>query len=275
MSDNNKFMYQTTISGNKFWLILNLVAFLFLLQTVSCRKDPITNDPAPRSLQVWLHHVNTTDKAQHFQNTYSGFELDVHYDTTVKTFIVKHDFNDTTTLTFSTWLNSITDPGRLGYWLDFKNLSLGNNNAALSELLRIRKQFDLTQHTIVVESSNPDCLSPFDTLNFRASYYIPTFNPATITEEEELSKRDIIEGFILQDGIGTISGYSFQHSFMQKWFPDMNKLLWYLDVYNPVLKDSVITETRKDPMVEVLLVSENYPLSCRTGPTLFYNIIEK
>jgi len=274
-SYKNNLKNRTTIFGNKFWLILNLAAFILLLQAVSCRKDFVSPEPVPRSMQVWLHHVNTIDKAQHFQNAYRGFELDVHYDTTVRTFIVKHDFNDTTTLTFSTWLNTITDPGRLGYWLDFKNLETWNKTAALAELLRIRKQFDLIYHPVVVESSSPGCLPLFDTLNFRVSYYIPTFNPATLSEEEELAYRDFIEGVVVQNGIGTISGYSIQHSFMQKWFPGMNKLLWCLDVFDPALKDSVITEIRKDPMVEVLLVSENYPVSYHTGHALFYNKIEK
>jgi hypothetical protein len=265
---------QITALGRKAGLIFNLGAFLFLLQTVSCKHDPVTPDPLPRSMEVWLHHVNTTDKARHFQNAYSGFELDVHYDLSAGTFIVKHDFTDTTSLTLSTWLSAITDPGRLGFWLDFKNLLPENQAAALAELLRIRNQFGLIHHPVVVESYQPDWLPPFDTLNFRVSYYIPTFNPATITEAEELEYREIIQGVALKDGIGTISGYSFQHGFMQKWFPDMNKLLWCLDVYDPAIKDT-ITEIRKDPTIEVLLVSETYPLSNYTGHSSLNSEIEK
>jgi hypothetical protein len=266
---------QTTFIGNKFWLILNLGSFLFLLNAVSCSDDPINPEPVPRSLQVWVHHVNSIERAQHFQNIYSGLELDVHYDTTVGTFIVKHDYADTTTLTFSTWLSSITNPGRLGFWLDFKNLASWNKTAALAELLRIRGQFDLTHNPVIVESSSPECLPRFDTLNFRVSFYIPTFNPETITKEEELAYRDFIEEGILSYDIGTISAYSFQHGFMRQWFPDMNKLLWCLDVTDPALKDSVISEIRKDPTVEVLLLSDIYPLSYHSVHTLFYNKIEK
>lgn len=274
-SYNNKLKDPITVYAKKVWLVFNLGAFLLLLQAVSCKHDPITPEPAPRSLQVWLHHVNTTDKAQHFQYIYSGFELDVHYDISAQTFIVKHDFTDTTSLTLSTWLNAIADPGRLGYWLDFKNLSAENKTAAHAELLRIRNQFGLIHHPVVVESSIPDCLPPFDTLNFRVSYYIPTFDPSTITEEEELEYRDVIAGTVLKNSIGTISGYSFQQGFMQKWFPDMNKLLWYLDVTDPALKDSIIRDISKDRTVEVLLVSDTYPLSNFTGHALLNSEIEK
>jgi hypothetical protein len=176
----------------------------------------------------------------------------------VKTFIVKHDATDTTTLTFSAWLSAITNPGRLGYWLDFKNLDADNKDLALPELLRIRKNFGLDKKVIVVESSNPSSLIKFNTLNFRTSYYIPTFDPSGITQEEELTYRDFIDENTSPYGIGTISGYYYQHGFMQKWFPKMNKLLWYLDSTDPAIKDSIIKETRKDITVEVLLVAEDY-----------------
>jgi len=217
--------------------VLLLFTFFFLLHMVSCNKDPVEYTPVPRSLEVWLHRVNTIDKAQHFQDLYSGFELDVHFDTNAGTFIVKHDF------------------------ADFKNLTEDIRIPALAELTRIRSAFGLTGNLIIVESGCPSCLPPFDTLNFRISYYIPTFDPSAITPEEELEYRDYIEGFVSQNDIGTISGYYFQHGFMQKWFPGMNKLLWYLDSTDPAVKDSIVAETKKDPSVEVLLVTENYKQS--------------
>jgi hypothetical protein len=239
-------------------LITILAGAWLILHTVSCKKDSTSPVPVKRTLQVWLHRVNTISKAQHFQNSYTGFELDVHYDTVVKTFIVKHDATDTSTLTFSAWLSAITDPGRLGYWLDFKNLDADNKDLALPELLRIRQNFGLDKKVIVVESSSPSSLIKFDTLNFCTSYYIPTFDPSGITQEEELSYMNFIDENTSPYRIGTISGYYNQHGFMQKWFPQMNKLLWYLDSTDPAIKDSIIRETRKDITVEVLLVAEDY-----------------
>jgi hypothetical protein len=247
-----------------------------MIYLVSCQKDTIVPDPVPppppppRELQVWLHHVDDTLKSKQFQNSYSGFELDVHFDTLVHTFIVKHDFSETSTLTLSAWLSALNDPRSLGFWLDFKNLAEENKMAALAELIRLRNLFNLNQHIIIVESNSSSSLPPFDTLNFRISYYIPPFNPASLNAEEELSYRDFIDDAVSTDGIRTISGYSIQHSFMQKWFPGMNKLLWYLDTSDPVMKESVITEIRKDPTVEVLLVTEDYPLSYHINYPLGY-----
>lgn len=264
--------YSFTRSGCIIRSFLPVFSGILLIFLVSCQKDLVVPDPGPnwvpvpRSLQVWLYHVDDTGKAQHFQNSYSGFELDVHYDTVFDTFLVKHDFNDTSTLTLSAWLNVLDAPQKLGFWLDFKNLASWNETAALDELLRIRKEFNLIQHPVIVESTNPSCLPPFDTLNFRVSYYIPYFDPELINDTEEQAYYQFIYEAIGPNRVTTISGYYLQHSFMQKWFPDMNKLLWYLDSYLPEIKDSIITETRKDPTVEVLLVTEDYlldhPLNC-------------
>jgi hypothetical protein len=237
------------------WITLVLFSMLLGWMISSCTKDPETTS---REMKVWLHRVNTIGKAQYFQNSYSGFELDVHFDTVAKTFIVKHDATDTTTLTLATWLSSITDPSRLGFWLDFKNLDSLNKDKALTELLRIRQEFALTKETIVVESSDPINLAGFDQLNFRTSYYIPFFYPDSLTNQQEAYYREGIGENINRSGIRTISAYSLQHDFLKRWFTPMNKLLWYIDSYDPVVKDSVIAATRKDPTVEILLVTENY-----------------
>ena len=230
---------------------------LMFFVVISCHKDEPVPTPVKRSLQVWLHHCNTIMKAQNFQYAYSGLELDVHFDTTAGTFIVKHDASDTSTLTLSTWFGSLTDPGRLGFWLDFKNLAPVNKAAAFAELVRIREAYHLVANHIIVESSDPSCLPLFDTLNFLVSFYIPYFDPSTLTPEEQIPYKDYIEGLVSEYGIRTISGYEMQHGFMQQYFPDMNKLLWYLDSFDPEMQDSVISVVKQDTTVQVLLIAVN------------------
>jgi hypothetical protein len=243
-----------------------------LLFIQSCEKDTVVPDPPavpPRPLQIWLYRVNDPAKAQQFQYSYSGFELDVHYDFSAGTFIVKHEFSDTSTLTLTQWLNFLDKPERLGYWLDFKNLGPENETAAKQELVRIRNAFHLTQNIIVLESTSPNSLPLFDTLNFRISYYIPTFDPGNITVTEEVAYRDFIYEAITPNNIKTISADYVQLGFMEKWFPDQNKLLWYVDSFDPVVKETVINKTRADVSVQVLLVEENYK------STLFSNFAKR
>lgn len=251
--------------------VSSFILFIFISITISsCQKEEDNQTevipPVHRSMQVWLHRVNSIEKAQYFVDKYVGYELDVHFDTSLNTFIVKHDFSDTTHLLFRTWLSSFPNPGDKPLWLDFKNLNAVNKDSALSELLKIRDEFHLTKHIIVVENNCPAYLIKFDTLNFRTSFYIPYFNPANITEEEELQYKNFIEEGIAASGIKTISGYTMQHEFMKKWFPKMNKLTWYLDSYDKAKQDSVIALIREDPTVEVILVTEEISKSRFLNP---------
>jgi hypothetical protein len=233
-----------------------LTAGLLLLM-VSCSKDePAGPGPEHRELQVWLHRVNTIEKARFFRTSFTGYELDVRYNSDSGTYFVKHDAELPDTLRFTRWLAGFSHPEELSYWLDFKNLEPGIAPAAYTELIRIREQFGL-ERMIVVESSSPESLVRFDTLNFFPSYYIPTFDPSAITPEQDTVYRDFIQSAVAC-GLSTISGYSMQLPFMQKWFPSFNKLSWYLDSTDPVLQDSVISEVKKDTTVYVLLITKDF-----------------
>jgi hypothetical protein len=229
-----------------------------MLLPVSCTKDePASSAPAPRELQVWLHRVNSIEKAQYFLASFTGYELDVRYNSDSGTYFVKHDAEVPDTLRLTRWLAGFSHPEGLSYWLDFKNLEPGIARAALDELLRIRNHYGL-ERMIVVESGSAESLVVFDTLNFFPSCYIPTFVPSGITPEQEIQYRDFISSAVETWGLRTISGYSMQLPFMQEWFPSLHKLSWYLDSTDPVVQDSVISEVKKDTTVYVLLITKDF-----------------
>lgn len=249
---------EVLIRGRKHYRLPATLILTFLFLLASCTKDdpepqpPLTNRP----LEVWLHRVNTVEKALKYQYKYSGFELDVHYDEETSALLVKHDFGDTTRLTLRDWFRGLAAPASLGYWFDMKNLSASNASAIYHAMKEIRNRFGLYWRPLIIESSDPASLPVFDTLNFRISYYIPTFNPASLTPEEEQAYKTFIDAAIASSETSTISGYSMQHDFMKTWYPGMNKLLWFLDSFDPEIKNDVIKATAKDPTVEVLLVAE-------------------
>jgi hypothetical protein len=251
------------------WLILMAAFAIFLalvLSSSSCSKNQETIVPDTTSgLQVWLHRVNSIEKAIHFRDQFQGYELDVHYIPDSGTFFVKHDAETPDTMKFIRWLAGFPHPEGLSYWLDFKNLQPDIAPVARAELIRICSLFGLTRR-IVVESSSPESVILFDTLNFLPSFYIPTFDPSSITPDEESYYQGFINDRVQQYGLRTISGYSMQLPFMQKWFPQLHKLTWYLDSTDPAIQDSIIAGVRKDTTVWVVLISENFsPLAEGSG----------
>lgn len=43
---------------------------------------------------VWLHRVNSPERAKYFLNSFAGFEIDIYYDDTKNIFNVDHDNRD-------------------------------------------------------------------------------------------------------------------------------------------------------------------------------------
>lgn len=236
---------------------------LLLILCYSCKKESNEVPPFQRELRIWLHHVNTIEKAFFFRDLYDGYELDVHFDTNTGNFYVKHDAIEPSILTLEEWLSAIYRPDLMGYWLDFKNLDTHNAFASFQKLESLRSSF-LLSRTIVVESSSPSSLAPYENGHYLTSYYIPTFDPSSLTPQEEIEYRDFIADRIKNTSITTISGYSSQLDFMQKWFLKLNKLVWYLDSTVPELKDSVINLVEKNQTVDILLVSESFSMDVST-----------
>ena len=242
--------------------ISKTVIQVILLEVVfgACEKSDHYYSLLPESrMQDWLHSVNSLDKMNAFRYHYKGFELDVHFNSDSSCFFVKHDVEEPDTLPLWKLMKHLEQPDNFGLWFDFKNLDSSNLIPSLQEFLYLREAFHL-RGLIIIESMNFSFLSLFDTLNFKASYYIPTFDPQTLTPEEEFYYVDLITKAVEVSKVSTISAYTMQHDFMMKHFRNMNKLLWYLDSTDPEIKRKIIKETAEDPTVEILLVRESGPI---------------
>ena len=203
--------------------------------------------------KVWLHRANDIAKARYYQDQYSGLEVDVHFADSLNTFIVKHGFSEVSDTRLDEWFASIEHRSKLGFWIDFKNLSEGNMEASAKELARIREAYRLNG-MIIVESSNAKCLKAFDDLRFRTSYYIPFKVPEWLDHEQLQQLTDSIDDNIKAYDLKTISGYWFQYQFMKDSFPEMRKLIWY-ELYDTAVRNQYINLAIEDENTDVILVA--------------------
>ena len=110
-------------------------------------------------------------------------------------------------------------------WLDFKNLDDTNLKNALLSLIQIRNKYNL-QNKILVESNRAGLLTDFSDSGFYTSYYTPMFNPYQINDTEIKLWVDSISSVIKNSRINALSGYYFQSSFLQHYFPNYPVLIW-------------------------------------------------
>lgn len=215
---------------------------------VGCSNN--NNDRPRKNLnpKIWLHRANDTNKAKYFQDKYSGMEIDVFFDESRDTFVIKHDEGENSDITIEEWLSSIENPTDIGLWLDLKNLTSTNKNAIVSRLKLIRKEFNL-KGKIYVESDNCDDLDVFKNEGFSTSYYIPWYAADSIAE----TLRETIN----KNKQKTISGYHDKYDFMKRQFPDTYKLIWYHE-HDTAKRNYYINLANSEEKIDVLLVADDF-----------------
>lgn len=228
----------------------SVIGLMLLLAITACKRPELPPDAS----RVWLHRVNSIEKAQRFQYDYPGFELDVHYCDSLHTFLIKHDADETSTLTLDAWCAAIDNISALGLWFDFKNLDSNNREAALACLRQLRDDFHL-EGKLYVESPRYHELQAFKEAGFRVSYYIPFFLPQETDSALCQQYRNEIQNAILT-GVTAISGYDFQYDFMKTEFPAQTKLIWTIDP-DTVAHAALLRKLEPDTTVDVILLPNN------------------
>ncbi len=235
------------------------ILIITILSFQSCTKDYEEPIPVPslHKIEIWAHRCNSVETAERLMHLVQGLELDVHFNSMNNRYYVKHDFTQPDTLLLSEYLTRITDSHDLKYWLDFKNLSIDNQYAALLRLNWVTDSLGIEKSQFIIEG-HASSLGNFENAGYFTSYYIPTFNPLQLTDEETESMAADIRTTINTWPVNAISGYYEQLEFMQQYFPYHAKLTWFLtENTSPAVLDSIINQVNQDTTVKVLLLPES------------------
>ena len=201
----------------------------------------------------WKKGVNSIRTIPTDLNQYNGLEMDVHFDSEKKDFIVFHDSaeNERTQIReLLKILNQMKYKGSL--WLDFKNLSGGNQEAALNCLTQYSISNNLKTR-IIVESDQPELLVPFCRAGFFTSYYVPFFNPYLMNKEARSAIADTIAKKIRKSPVSALSGYYFQYPFLKYSFPGIPLLTWVENPRWSFINYLFQKKIRNDSILEVVI----------------------
>jgi len=201
----------------------------------------------------WRKAVNNLDIASKIDASLSGFESDIHFDTSKNSFFVYHDSSSISNLSLETMFATIFQRKKdASVWLDFKNLSLANAKQALTKLCEIREEFAL-QKRIIVESSTIQALTMFCDSNFYTSYYTPFFNPYNESEEKIVETIDNISSLLKKYPVSALSGYYFQTPFLMKFFPDFPILTWADDAHLSIVGNIFKYQLEQQKNISIIL----------------------
>jgi len=174
----------------------------------------------------WIKGVNLKEQLNRLDQDVAGFECDVYFDTTSKSFNVHHDKDKSIGYSLDELLQIYQQRNlQAGIWLDIKNLDQSNDAQALQNLLSLRDKYKL-QNKILVESGHAEVLTSFCDSGFFTSYYVPFFNPYKISNDKLKVWADSIASVISNVKVDALSGYYFQSSFLNHYFPRYPVLTW-------------------------------------------------
>ena len=125
--------------------------------------------------RVWSHRTNSLGALLEAKRTFSGVEMDVHFDPTSRTFQVRHDYPHIG-LGLREMLEWSRDRPEMRIWLDWKNATPENVRAALAELIALDRQYGLKGRMLVETDSSatfPE-LAVISRAGFVHGYYLPT-----------------------------------------------------------------------------------------------------
>lgn len=186
------------------------------------------------SEKIWIHKVNSLEKLHEVTNRFSGVELDVVFESSTSTFDVNHPPDLTQGLTLHRYFSSMDSASdRKQYWLDFKNLSRENSEAALDRINEICNEFELEKNGILIESTNPRYLKPFSEVGFKTSYYLPP----DLVEMDEADYSKTIESIkqtIEANQTDYISTNRKDFDIIKNEFPDARILTWSFNYKNGI-----------------------------------------
>lgn len=174
----------------------------------------------------WKKGINTKEQLNKLDGGLAGFECDIYFDTTTRSFYIHHDSDKSIGYNLNDLLQLYAQKRmQASIWLDIKNLNDSNSELILHSLIQFRNKYRL-QNKILVESSRADLLTVFSDSSFFTSYYVPFFNPYTISKTELNLWGDSIASVISKSRINALSGYYFQTDFLSHYFYQYPVLTW-------------------------------------------------
>ena len=193
------------------------------LRGLTKRRDP------GFPVKVWLHRVDSIERAVRMAHAYAGMEIDVVFDSAAGYFDVGHPPLPPAGISLDSLLAAVPAVGSHYFWIDFKNLTVGNAAAACAVLVGIARKYGLVGH-MIVESPNPRALGCFADAGLYTSYYLfADEGPATMDATALARYYEEVKANLAASRVNAVSSDWESLPFIEAYLPETDALVWYLE----------------------------------------------
>jgi hypothetical protein len=204
--------------------------------------------------KIWVHRVNSVERARLMAKEYRGLEMDVVYDSAADYYDVGHPPTPSLGISLDQVFSSLPDVGSHYFWLDFKNLSDANKEAACARLVSLARKYRIGSH-VIVESGNPEALACFGARGFYTAYNLfPDDNLAEMTPAQIRSYYEEVRANLLAYRVNALSSNYRSLPFIEKYFTGIDILTWYRDDARNLRHYATLGYLAQKRRVKVILV---------------------
>ena len=206
---------------------------------------------------MWAHRCDSIEKMQENQEKFEGVELDINYYADLDEFDVSHDKQDKLEYPLENFFAEIAH-SNARLWLDFKNLSTENHEAAQNRLEYLFAKYNIDKSRAIIESRDAAALGYFRRDSWYTSFYVPV-------NDKYLESNEGKENFLAQVyaavNTGNVNAVSFPiayYGILKSADLPVDLLTWDVDAH---WWDYVMDDDRRarlaDEQLKVILVTSN------------------
>jgi len=209
---------------------------------------------------IWLQRVDGIERAVLMAPHYKGMEIDVVYNAAADLFDVGHPPVPSQGISLDRLFASIPQVEDHFFWIDFKNLTEDNKQAACQRLVTTARKYGIVRH-MIVESPAPKALACFNENGFYTSYYVfPELRLSSMGRQQITEYYREIKANLVASKVNALSSTYFSLPFIEKYFPDADILTWYAEPRSRRLRYyASLAYLRLQPHVKVILVDQWSP----------------
>jgi hypothetical protein len=216
------------------------------LSSLQCPSAP-SADCMPR---IWVHRVNSPERYDLLKEKFHGFETDITYNDSSRSFEVYHPPKtmEMDTLSLDRFIGHVnTSSGQL--WFDTRNVDSLNMASALEAFKRAGDSSEIRRNCII-ELYDLTAAKFFSQHGYTVGYNVPELLIKTLLSNKPL--QDSINAELADvKYVSQQSGYIF---LLKKLFPGKPIITWQTE-FNLFIKKKEIQEMLDDPLIAVILVS--------------------
>jgi hypothetical protein len=204
--------------------------------------------------RIWVHRVNSTERYNQLKNKYAGFEMDIVFDDSTRSFSVYHPPKrpEKDTLLLDNFLKHL-DLGHKHFWLDTRLVNGSNMNEALSEMSRLDQRYGI-KTACIIELYDVAAAALFAGNGYTVGLNLTESLQALLVNDSLL--KDSIDKKL--ESVRYISRDAQALAPVKKLFPQKQIITWRLpfrDFFDP----EPIQALLDDPQIDIVLLNIKSP----------------